>query len=95
MNRSQKRYRARHILLSDIEDAEYILEQLESGKKFDDLAKEFSECDSSQKGGSLGVFSSGEMLPEFERALFRMKEGDISRPIRTKYGLHIIEKLKV
>ena len=88
----QNSYKASHILLSDKEDAEYILEKLEAGESFEDLAKEFSECDSAVKGGDLGVFSSGTMDAAFEKALYHMKTGDISSPVVTKYGYHIIKK---
>tara|TARA_Y100000385_G_C12803621_1_gene512966 strand:+ start:147 stop:425 length:279 start_codon:yes stop_codon:yes gene_type:complete len=90
----QKFYRARHILLEDEEDAFEILSYLKNGQKFEDLAKEYSECESSQKGGSLGRFPSGTMLPEFEMALYHMKEGETSAPVKTKYGFHIIQRLE-
>lgn len=86
-------YRASHILLEDMEDAQYVLEKLKSGESFEKLAEEFSECDSSAQGGSLGSFSEGTMDAAFERALYKMKTGEISSPVKTKYGLHIIKKL--
>ena len=88
-------YRARHILLEEIEDAHEILERLNSGESFEVLAKDYSECPSAEKGGMLGTFSSGSMVAEFERALYQMKEGEVSGPVQTKFGFHIIEKLKV
>ena len=87
-------YRARHILLEDEDDAQEMLELLRSGSLFEDLASEYSECDTGVKGGDLGKFSSGTMVAEFERALFHMKIGDISKPISTKFGYHIIERLE-
>ena len=95
MRKTQISYRARHILLEDIEDAEEVLVRLSEGDKFEDLARDVSECDSSEKGGDLGVFYTGDMVPEFERALYHMEVGEISKPVKTKYGYHIIEKLKV
>ncbi len=86
-------YRARHILLEDEEDALEILRYLQDGQKFEDLAKEYSECDSSLKGGNLGRFPAGTMLAEFERALYHMKAGKTSKPIKTKFGFHIIQRL--
>lgn len=88
-------YRASHILISDLEDAQYILDKLASGIKFESLAKEFSECDSSSKGGYLGQFSQGTMDAVFERSLSKMKTGEISSPVKTKYGFHIIKKLEL
>lgn len=89
----KKSYRASHILLSDMEDAQYILEKLNNGEDFGALAKEYSECDTGENGGSLGRFSEGTMDAAFERALFHMKTGEISLPVQTKYGIHIIKKL--
>ena len=89
----KKFYRASHILLSDIEDVEYVQEKLSQGESFESLAKMYSECDSAKDGGSLGQFSEGTMDAAFERALFQMKTGEISPPVTTKYGLHLIKKL--
>jgi parvulin-like peptidyl-prolyl isomerase len=88
-------YRARHILLEDKEDAFEMISLLNSGSLFEDLSREYSECDSSEKGGDLGKFASGTMLAEFERALYHMKVNDISEPVKTKFGYHIIQKLKL
>ncbi|MCT4643113.1 MAG: peptidylprolyl isomerase [Bacteriovoracaceae bacterium] len=88
-------YRARHILVEYKEDAEYILKQLNTGMDFEKLAKDYSECSSSEEGGNLGKFPSGVMVPEFERALYNMKVGQVSEPIRTKFGYHIIERLEL
>jgi len=90
-----KRYKAKHILIEDLEDAEYVLEKLASGEKFEDLASELSECQSAEKGGDLGIFNSGVMVPEFERALSKMEIGEISKPVKSKFGYHIILKMKV
>ena len=85
-------YKARHILLEDLEDAEYVLGKLNEGEDFAKLAKEYSECESSERGGDLGTFGSGIMDAAFERALYHMKPGEISKPVQTKYGYHIIER---
>jgi peptidyl-prolyl cis-trans isomerase C len=87
-------YRAKHILLEEKEDTEYILDQLDGGVRFEDLASEFSECDSAARGGDLGRFSSGTMDAAFERALFQMKIGEIRPYVQTKYGHHIILRLE-
>lgn len=91
--KSKKIFRARHILLEYKEDAEYILRQIHSGEDFSKLAKEYSECSSAEQGGELGKFSSGMMVPEFERAVYNLKVGETSEPVRTKFGYHIIERL--
>jgi parvulin-like peptidyl-prolyl isomerase len=86
-------FRARHILLADEEDALEMLIMLESGADFAKLALEYSECESAAKGGNLGRFRQGSMVPEFERALYHLQENEISKPIQTKFGFHIIQKL--
>lgn len=87
-------YSAKHILLEDLEDANEILNMIKEGKPFEDLAMDFSECDSGARGGDLGRFASGAMVPEFERALFNMKVGDFSNPVKTKFGFHIIWRIE-
>ncbi|MBD64948.1 MAG: hypothetical protein CME62_07055 [Halobacteriovoraceae bacterium] len=87
-------YKAWHILLEDEEDALYIKEQLQSGESFQSLAREYSECESGAKGGDLGRFSSGVMDAAFERALYHLEVGEISAPVRTKYGYHIIKRVE-
>ncbi|MBT4790760.1 MAG: peptidylprolyl isomerase [Halobacteriovoraceae bacterium] len=87
------RYRAQHILLEDEDDVSYILEQLDQGVSFEFLAKQYSECDTAQTGGHLGRFSSGSMSAEFEKALYHLKQGEVSGGVRTKYGFHVIKRL--
>jgi parvulin-like peptidyl-prolyl isomerase len=89
-----KYYRAKHILLEDAEDVQYIRDCLTNGAIFDELALEFSECSSAKNGGSLGRFPSGSMAPEFEKALSKMEVGEIKFGIKTKYGHHIILREK-
>lgn len=83
-------YKAKHILISEEDDLEYIMDQIDAGATFEQMAKEFSECDTGQDGGSLGHFSSGTMVAEFERALYHMKPGEIRSGVKTKFGYHII-----
>ena len=61
------------------------------GSNFADLAKEFSDCPSKQQGGDLGEFPKGAMVPEFEAALVTLKEGEISGPVETMFGYHLIK----
>lgn len=86
-------YKAQHILISELEDIDYIAKELES-VSFDDLAKEYSECDSAKDGGHLGRFASGTMVPEFEKALYQMEIGEVKYPVKTKFGFHIIKRLE-
>ncbi|NLF94519.1 MAG: hypothetical protein GX564_11595 [Oligosphaeraceae bacterium] len=65
--------------------------QLAEGADFAALAKEHSDCPSKGQGGSLGDFSEGQMVPEFEQALKTLKAGEISDPVETQFGLHLIK----
>ena len=65
--------------------------KLKDGGKFEDLAKEHSDCPSKEKGGNLGEFSQGQMVPEFEEALLGLKANDVSDPVKTRFGYHLIK----
>lgn len=84
--------RASHILVDNEEHANQIKIKLDRGESFEDLAKEKSECPSREKGGDLGWFGRGDMVPPFEKAVYSMDEGDISDPVETEFGWHIIKK---
>lgn len=83
--------RASHILVKTEEKARELLGKIMKGNKFEDLAKEESECPSKDNGGDLGEFQRGNMVPEFEEATFAMKKGEISEPVKTQFGYHIIK----
>ena len=83
-------YRASHILVEDEEKAKEAKSRL-NDEKFEDVAKEISTCPSSQNGGDLGSFSTGQMVPEFDQALEKMEVGTISDPVKTQFGYHIIK----
>jgi len=85
------RVRARHILVSTKEEAEKILKELKKGAKFEDLARKYSKDGSKEFGGDLGYFTFDEMVPEFSKAAFALKVGEVSRPVKTEYGWHIIK----
>lgn len=83
---------ASHILVDSEDKANEILKDITDGKiSFEDAAKEHSSCPSSQNGGSLGEFGRGQMVPEFDSAVFSMKEGEITGPVKTQFGYHLIK----
>jgi len=82
---------AQHILVEDEETANEVKQKLDDGGDFAELAKEYSTDSSAEDGGNLGYFSTGQMVPEFEDAAFSMKAGEISDPVQSQYGYHIIK----
>ena len=83
--------KARHILVKTEEEAKAIKKELKKGKDFADLAKEKSTCPSKGRGGDLGWFGRGKMAPEFEKAAFNLKKGEVSGIVHTKFGYHIVK----
>ncbi len=86
-----ERVRAKHILVSTKEEAEKVLKELKAGAKFEDLAKKYSKDGSKEFGGDLGYFTYEEMVPEFSKAVFALKKGEVSKPVKTDYGWHVIK----
>lgn len=86
-----KEVKASHILVKTEDEAKRILEELKKGASFAKLAQEKSECPSKKKGGDLGWFGRGKMVPEFEKAAFALKKGELSGIVKTKFGYHIIK----
>lgn len=84
--------KASHILVETEDKAKEIAKKLADGAKFEELAKEFSKCPSKDRGGDLGYFPKGQMVPEFEAATDKLKEGETSAPVKTAFGWHIIRK---
>ena len=85
-----KYVKASHILVKTEEEAANIKEEIKNGKSFAQAAKEVSLCPSGQNGGDLGYFSRGQMVKEFEDAAFNMNTGEISNPVKTQFGYHLI-----
>ena len=86
---------ASHILVRQEYEAKDILKKLSEGHDFGKLAEEFSTCSSSKHQGFLGIFAPRQMVPQFEQALLLLKDGEISKPVRTQFGYHIIKREKV
>ncbi len=82
---------ARHILVATQEDAQAIADQLAVGADFEELAREKSTGPSGTDGGDLGYFVAGTMVDEFNDAAFALQVGDVSAPVKTKFGWHIIK----
>ncbi|MDD3977673.1 MAG: peptidyl-prolyl cis-trans isomerase [Methanomicrobium sp.] len=83
--------KASHILVKTENEANEILSKIKAGDKFEEVAKNFSQCPSGKNGGDLGWFGKGMMVKEFEDASFKGKEGDVVGPVKTQFGYHIIK----
>jgi peptidyl-prolyl cis-trans isomerase C len=82
---------AKHILVETEEEAKKAKEEIASGSlSFTDAAMKYSTCPSNQQGGSLGEFSKGMMVPEFEAVAFTAEIGAVSEPVKTQFGYHLI-----
>lgn len=84
--------RASHILVETEDEAETVKNKLENGADFSDLARQYSTCPSKEDGGDLGTFGKGKMVPAFEDAAFNLDRGDVSDPVETEFGYHIIKR---
>jgi foldase protein PrsA len=83
-----------HILVKKQSEALAILERLKKGEKFGKLARELSlDSGSAKRDGDLGYFGRGMMVKPFEEAAFKLEVGNISEPIKTEFGYHIIKRL--
>ncbi|MEI2664145.1 peptidylprolyl isomerase [Rossellomorea sp. LJF3] len=83
---------ASHILVDDEKTAQEVKKKLDNGGDFAELAKEYStDTSNADSGGELGYFGKGEMVAEFDDKAFSMKKGEISEPVKTEFGYHIIK----
>ena len=83
-----------HILVKTEKEAQALMQRLERGEKFTNIAKEISLCPSRKRGGDLGTFGRGKMVREFEQAAFTLQKGQISPIVKTKFGYHILRRLE-
>ena len=90
-SQSEKEFNAAHILLKTEAKALAVKKQIAAGKKFSDLAKSHSTGPSGSRGGDLGWFGKGAMVPAFEKAVLALEIGAVSDPIKTQFGWHIIK----
>ena len=86
--------RAKHILVDTENEAWALKSRITEGEDFDKLAKQYSKCPSKEKGGDLGYFNRGQMVPEFEKAAFETPIGEVSDPVKTRFGWHIIKVIR-
>ncbi|WP_262371815.1 peptidylprolyl isomerase [Rossellomorea aquimaris] len=88
----EEQVQASHILVEDEKTAKEVKDKLDDGGDFAELAKEYStDTSNAESGGELGFFAKGEMVTEYDDKAFAMKKGEISEPVKTEFGYHIIK----
>lgn len=90
MNKEFTQVRASHLLVKTEEEVKKLREEILAGKDFAEVVKEVSLCPSGAKGGDLGFFGRGQMVPEFDAAAFSLPVGQVSEPIKTQFGWHLL-----
>jgi len=90
-DRMKNTIEASHILVKDQQKAQEILKELDNGANFGDLAKEYSQDPSGKNGGQLGTFGPGQMVQPFEDAAYSLEVGEVSKPVSSQFGIHIIK----
>jgi len=83
--------RASHILVKTEQEAIDLYNEIKNGKSFAETAQEKSLCPSGQNGGDLGFFGKGVMVKPFEDAAFALETGELSQPVETQFGWHLIQ----
>lgn len=83
--------RASHILVKTRPEAVQIKKEINKGASFEEYAKKYSLCPSGRNGGDLGFFRRGQMVPEFEDEAFNLPIGEVSNPVGTQFGWHLIK----
>lgn len=84
---------AEHILVKTAAEAQQIKRNIDNGGNFEDYARAYSLCPSGRNGGDLGYFGKGQMVREFEKAAFATPVGQVSNPVYTQFGWHLIKVL--
>lgn len=87
----QEEFSAAHILVETEEEAATIKTEIDGGADFAEMARENSTGPTGANGGDLGWFGTGQMVPEFEAAVISLKEGEVSNPVQTQFGWHVIK----
>lgn len=82
---------ARHILVATEEECLNLKKQIEGGTDFAEAAQKFSKCPSGRRGGDLGTFIPGQMVPEFDKVVFNEAVGVVHGPVKTQFGYHLVE----
>ena len=85
---------ARHILVNTEAECLRLKSEIEGGKDFAAIAKQYSKCPSGKRGGDLGEFSRGQMVPEFDKVVFTQEIGKVHGPVKTQFGYHLLEITK-
>ena len=85
---------ARHILVATEAECLQLKSEIEAGADFGDVAKANSSCPSRMRGGDLGAFNQGQMVPEFDEVVFSGEINKVLGPVKTQFGYHLIEILK-
>jgi peptidyl-prolyl cis-trans isomerase C len=82
---------AKHILVTDEADCQALKEKINSGETtFEEVARDKSQCPSGVKGGDLGTFRQGQMVPEFDKVVFNDEVGVVHGPVQTQFGYHLL-----
>jgi peptidyl-prolyl cis-trans isomerase C len=84
---------AQHILVEQEFEAQDLVKKIGAGESFESLAMDFSKCPSGKSGGSLGTFGRGQMVKPFEDATYGLEVGQVSGPVKTQFGYHLIKRL--
>ncbi|HEY9744929.1 MAG TPA: peptidylprolyl isomerase [Oculatellaceae cyanobacterium] len=90
MSETANQVRASHLLVESQKMAEECRAEILAGASFAEVAQRVSKCPSGARGGDLGYFGRGQMVPQFEKAAFELPVGEISQPVQTQFGWHLI-----
>lgn len=82
---------ARHILVESEDQCVDLKQQIENGSDFAEIARDNSTCPSGRKGGDLGSFGPGQMVPEFDEVVFSAPLNEVQGPVKTQFGYHLLE----